>query len=139
MYHLLVSYTGWNTSQGSLSTNRVFEYTSDKAEEIFKPKGRLDISKISKIPAIFASETGGEGKQFAHIGVIDGVRIFGNDVRINYHFLEFVWVCNVLSSNLQGIFAIWRMQLQVNLTKKQKRLCLFLSLLTHPVLRGYNP
>ena len=86
MYHLLVSYSGWEISRDSLDSSRVFEYTSARLENIFKPQGVLDLSKISKLPALFASETGGKGIQIAKIGYIDNVEIINKEVQIQYHF-----------------------------------------------------
>jgi len=86
MYHLLVSYNGWEISRDTLDTSRAFEYTSARLENIFKPQGNLDLSKITRIPALFASESGGKGIQIARIGNIDSVEILSKEVQIQYHF-----------------------------------------------------
>jgi hypothetical protein len=85
MYHLLVSFTGWE-NRGSLAIDRVFEYTQDKLVNIFKPNGNLDQSKISQIPALFASEISGDGTQFARIGYIQKIENRNKEVYLDYHF-----------------------------------------------------
>jgi hypothetical protein len=84
MYHLLVSFTGWE-KRNSLTQDRVFEYTEASLINMFKPKGILDQSKISQIPAIFASETNGDGVQVARVGFINRVENRAKEVSLDFH------------------------------------------------------
>jgi hypothetical protein len=85
MYHLLVSFTGWE-SRDLLDSDRIFEFTQDGLKKTFKPNGVLDQSKISQIPALFVSEIRGEGSQFARVGYINRVEDRGKEMRLNYYF-----------------------------------------------------
>ena len=86
MFHLLVSYGGWADDNGSMSLGRCFEYTSDELEKMFKPKNQIDIQKIKELPALFLTETGGDGPQQARVGRITDARIDGRDIVIDYAF-----------------------------------------------------
>jgi hypothetical protein len=85
MYHLLVHFSGWKPDHGILTYDRVFENTDPKLVNAFKPSGRLDQSKIIRIPALLATETGGEGEQLVRVAYIDRVEE-GKDINIYYHF-----------------------------------------------------
>lgn len=84
MFHFIVKFNGWESNRDSLSSQRIFEYTNDNLNEAFKPNGSLDINKISSIPAIFASESGGRGEQVAKIGNIYRLSMNGTEVHIEY-------------------------------------------------------
>jgi hypothetical protein len=61
MYHILVKFDGWHQNRDSIDSDRVFEYTLDAIVKAYKPNDVLDQSKIFQIPALFASETHGDG------------------------------------------------------------------------------
>ena len=85
MYHLLIKYDGWpNSGSSSIGSDRVFNYTEEKLQAQYKSNGELDVGKISKDPAIFASEIGGRGEQFARIGYIQKASISGQEVHLHY-------------------------------------------------------
>jgi len=86
MYNLLISFAGWAPRRDSLSDDRIFEYTDDNLSNLFRPRGIIDQSKISNIPALFATEIGGNGDQFAHVGYINKVEIRANKAYIEYQF-----------------------------------------------------
>jgi len=85
MYHLLVSASGWE-SRDLLISGRIFEYTQDDLVKTFKPNGVLDQSKISKIPALFMTEIGLDGSQFARVGYINKVENRGRETRLDFYF-----------------------------------------------------
>lgn len=84
MYHLLVKYDGWKSPRDTLGAIRVFEFTRDDLIQKFMLSGNLDISEISRYPALFASESGGSGPQFAHVGCVKSVVSYSKDVQIEY-------------------------------------------------------
>lgn len=86
MYHLLVSYSGWPQSTSSIEASRVFEYTDESLSQFYKPAGNLDLAQISRIPALFASETNGVGEQLAQVGYINHVSTSGRDINLRYTF-----------------------------------------------------
>jgi hypothetical protein len=53
---------------------------------MFKPKGVLDQSKISQIPALFVNEIGLDGNQLARVGYINRVDNRGREMRLDYYF-----------------------------------------------------
>ena len=84
MFHLLVKFNGWEYSRDTLKNQRIFEYTDEVLAAQFKPNGSLDINQISQVPAIFASETGGNGEQIVKFGHIDRIIPNGAETRIEY-------------------------------------------------------
>ncbi len=86
MFHLLVKYDGWAPARDSLDKSRVFEYTDDHIAERFKPRGTLDSEQVSRVPALFASESGGSGSQVARVGYITRAILTGTKVTIEYSF-----------------------------------------------------
>jgi hypothetical protein len=85
MYHLLVSAVGWAPSRDVLSKDRIFEYTEEKLTDSFMPNGTLDEARVTRIPALFATETGGSGTQSARIGYITKIEAKRRDVSFEYH------------------------------------------------------
>ena len=61
MYYLLVKFDVWHQNRASIGNDRVFEYTLDAIFKAYKPNDVLDHLKIVQIPALFASETHGDG------------------------------------------------------------------------------
>lgn len=86
MFHLLVSYGGWADDSGSIALGRCFEYTSNDLEQMFRPNNQVDLQKIKEIPALFVSETGGDGPQQARVGKITNARVDGREIQIDYVF-----------------------------------------------------
>lgn len=84
MFHLLVKYHGWQPNHDTLDDNRIFEYTDKQIADEFKPNGKMELEKISSIPAIFVSETQGSGEQIARIGQIHNVETNKGEVAIHY-------------------------------------------------------
>lgn len=88
MFHLLVKYNGWAKSRDTIALERTFEYSDDAVSSEFKLKDKFQIEKISRIPALFISETHGSGSQIGHVGTIARVTISGKEVNLEYHFDE---------------------------------------------------
>lgn len=86
MFHLLVKFDGWASTRDTLGKDRVFEHTDDELARQFKPGGKLDNQQISRIPALFLAETGGNGSKLARVGYISRARLVGNEVNIEYSF-----------------------------------------------------
>lgn len=84
MYHLLVSYSGWQQGRDTILRSRVFEATDQLLIEKFEPNGQLDSALISKIPALFVSEIDGPGDQQAHVGTVFKAEISGKDLVLEY-------------------------------------------------------
>jgi hypothetical protein len=93
MYQLLMSGAGWPANRGTINGGRVFEYTDDDLEAQFKPDGTLSVDALTKIPALFATETGNRGSQIARAGSITRVRLVGTEYQFDY----------VLDPNIPGI------------------------------------
>ena len=84
MFHLLVSYAGWPEGAGSISTSRVYIKANEEPGKHFLKEGRLDISRLSKIPALLVTETGGDGPQFARVAYITAVAQGPRETSIQY-------------------------------------------------------
>jgi len=86
MFHLLVRSSGWAESRDSMSGDRIFEYIDKVLSEQFKPAGQLDAARVTKLPALFVSETGGRGDQRTRVGTITCARPSGRDVALEYTY-----------------------------------------------------
>jgi hypothetical protein len=79
MFHLLVSYAGWPDTGGSLPSGRVYVDAKNDVDAPFLKNGRLDISKVSRIPPVTATPASIANPDRS--GSIDGVafplRTFG--------------------------------------------------------------
>jgi len=84
MFHLLVSYLGWPDSCGSLSKSRVYIGEDDSIGSKFFSNGQLDVAKLKEYPALLATETGGDGPQFARVAHITDITIGHSEVSIQY-------------------------------------------------------
>lgn len=86
MFHLLMSAGGWKPNQDAIPVGRTLEYTADHLEAMYMPKRILDLTKITEIPAVFATETQLDGSQpFARVGTITRARLVGKDYLVDYH------------------------------------------------------
>ncbi len=101
MYHLLVSYDGWPQPTDSIDLSRVFEYTEDSLIKIFLSNNKFDIAKISRFPALFASEIGGVGEQIARVGYIN--HITTNGINLNLHYVFAPNIPPITNDNLKQL------------------------------------
>ncbi|MBI3188256.1 MAG: hypothetical protein HYZ31_10395 [Gammaproteobacteria bacterium] len=85
MFHLLVSYSGWPDGTGSIANSRIYIKDDQETGKLFlKKDGQLDFSKITTIPALLVTETGGNGPQFAHVAYITAVTQGPKETSIQY-------------------------------------------------------
>ena len=84
MFHLLVSYSGWPGTGGTLSRSRVYIKEDDPVGSKFYTNGQLDVAKLKEYPALLVAETGGDGPQFARVAHITNVTLGHSDVSIQY-------------------------------------------------------
>ncbi len=71
MFHLLVAYQGWPDGVGSIPTDRIYIKPDEVPGSAFLTDGKLDIAKVSNVPALLVTETGGSGPQFAKVAYIN--------------------------------------------------------------------
>jgi hypothetical protein len=88
MFHLLVKHNGWAEARDKIDQGRVFEFTSKAIIDQFQPGGVLNTDRITRLPALFVSETNGKGNQRARVGSISRAEIFTGDIKIEYSFYE---------------------------------------------------
>ena len=86
MYHLLVSYGGWPEGTSAIPVERIFENTDKDLVELYRPSGSLDIDRITRVPALFVTESGGTGEQLAHVGYINHISSGKRDIVLRYTF-----------------------------------------------------
>ena len=69
MFHLLVAFRGWPDSGGTLRTSRIYIKPNEEPGREFFTNGKLDISQVSRLPALLVTETGVDGPpaRVAHI------------------------------------------------------------------------
>lgn len=84
MFHLLVAYEGWPDGAGSIPSSRIYVSADEAPGSFFLKDGKLDITRISTIPALLVTETGGDGPQLAKIAYITGVTQGPRETAIRY-------------------------------------------------------
>jgi len=84
MFHLLVAYEGWPDGAGSIPSSRIYVSADEAPGSFFLKDGKLDITRISTIPALLVTETGGDGPQLAKIAYITGVTQGPRETAIQY-------------------------------------------------------
>lgn len=84
MFHLLVTFQGWPDGAGSIATGRIYIKPDEEPGSAFLKADKLDIAKVSRIPALLVSETGGPGPQLARIAYINNVVHGSRDTAIHY-------------------------------------------------------
>lgn len=85
MFNLLMSGGGWEPTHGSMSAGRTLEYTRDDIKALYMPEGMLDLTKITTIPTVFASETQGDNSQpLARVGMITRARLIRKEYELDY-------------------------------------------------------
>lgn len=70
--------------RGSISTDRIYIKPEEAPGNAFLSNGKLDIDKVSRVPALLVSETGGRGSQFARIAYITSLAQGPRDTSIQY-------------------------------------------------------
>jgi hypothetical protein len=84
MFNLLVSFSGWPEGAGSLATSRVYINADEEPGKHFIKNGKLDISQISRIPALLVTEIGGSGPQYARVAHITHITQGARETAIQY-------------------------------------------------------
>jgi hypothetical protein len=84
MFHLLVSYQGWPESGGTLSNSRIYIKPDEEPGREFFTNGKLDISRVSRLPALLVTETGGYRPQSAKVAHITRIVQSGSETAIQY-------------------------------------------------------
>lgn len=84
MFHLLVAFQGWPDFGGSLSNDRIYIRPNEEPGQSFYTNGRLDISQISRFPALLVTEPGGNGPQYAKVAHITKITEGQKDTAIQY-------------------------------------------------------
>lgn len=84
MFHLLVAYQGWPDGGGSIPTGRIYIKSDEAPGDAFLTDGKLDIAKVSRIPALLVTETGGNGPQFAKVAYINRLVQGHRDTTLQY-------------------------------------------------------
>nr|WP_241391423.1 hypothetical protein [Serratia proteamaculans]ULG18649.1 hypothetical protein Puna18p_00164 [Serratia proteamaculans] len=92
MFHLLVSYAGWDDghgwqdNSGSLDLGRsITNYQTDpQLVERFRPNGEFSLAEITQYPVLIMTELEGRGAPFARVGNITNVKKAGREAIITY-------------------------------------------------------
>ena len=82
MFNLIMRSVDWNSSQETMSIDRILEYTEDNISEKFKEDGKLRLDRLATLPCLFMRE--GMGDEMAHVGQINRVRLVGKEVLFEY-------------------------------------------------------
>jgi len=82
MFNLIVSSDLQNERQGSMSANRVFEYTEAYITNKFKPAGRLEIEAVCSLPTIFMDE--GISNEVVNIGWLSRIELRAGEYQLQY-------------------------------------------------------
>lgn len=86
MFHFLVKYNGWSKNGDSIGVDRVFEYTDEILRAEFKPNNKLATERMCKIPALFVTESNGDGEKMARVGSIYRISVSDRNMDVRYSF-----------------------------------------------------
>lgn len=120
MFHLLVAYQGWPESGGTLSNSRIYIKPDEEPGREFFTNGKLDISQVSRLPALLVTETGGYRPQSAKVAHITKIVQSGSETAIQYAIDSSI--PSISNKDLEGYSA----QLGINkytLTHTHWRIC----------------
>ena len=84
MYNLLVQFVPWEGGCGSVSLERMFEYTDEKLRKRFENGDSFRFDELTRLPCLFMEEGIREG--LARTGTIVRARRSGTDLVIDYSF-----------------------------------------------------
>lgn len=84
MFHLLVSYKGWEESADTIPTGRIYIEADERPGSEMMTAGKLDITKVSTIPALLVNETTGTGSQTARVAYINRLAQSARDTTVQY-------------------------------------------------------
>jgi len=84
MFHLLVSYSGWEEGADTIPTSRIYIKADERPGSEMMTAGMLDIAKVRTVPALLVSETTGRGSQTARVAYINRLAPNGRDTTIEY-------------------------------------------------------
>ncbi|MGV3628160.1 MAG: hypothetical protein ACO1PN_10790 [Betaproteobacteria bacterium] len=86
MFQLLVSYNGWDDSGDTIPTGRIYIKPGAHPDESVLTNGKLDISKVSRTPAVLMAEIDGPGPQIARLAYINHIAQGPRVTSIQYSF-----------------------------------------------------
>jgi len=84
MFHLLVSYNGWEDGGDTIPTGRIYIKPDERPGSLVLANGKLDVSKVNRIPAVLMTEIGGSGPQTARIVYINQIVDNGRQTSLQY-------------------------------------------------------
>ena len=82
MFNLIVASGPDSSRRGTISAERVFEYTDDPVVDRFKPGGRIDVSAVLSLPALYMEE--GVGDEAARVVTLTRLEKHGGEYRFRY-------------------------------------------------------
>jgi hypothetical protein len=86
LFHLLVSYDGWEDSGGTIPTGRIYIKPGVHTDELVLTDGVLDVSKVNRVPAVLMAEIDGRGSQIARLAYINHIAQGPRETSIQYSF-----------------------------------------------------
>lgn len=93
MFNLIVSDGLEGERRGSISANRVFEYTEPLIAARFKPAGGLDVAGAMSLPTVFMRE--GTGNEVVYIGWLSRIELRSGEYLFHYsHDRDFPCLTN---------------------------------------------
>ena len=86
MFQLLVSYNGWEDSGDTIPTGRIYIRPGVNPDEMVLTDGKLDVSKVNRVPAVLMAEIDGRGPQTARLAYIHHIAHGPRETSIQYSF-----------------------------------------------------
>ena len=96
---MLVSYDGWEEGADTIATGRIYIKADERPGSEMLTAGKLDIAKVSTVPALLVSETTGTGSQTARIAYINRLAQNARDTTV--HYLVDTTIPGVANSDLE--------------------------------------
>ena len=86
MFQLLVSYNGWEEGGDTILTSRIYIKPGVNPDQMVMTDGKLDLSKVSRVPAVLMAEIEGPGPQIARLAYINQLALGPRETAIQYSF-----------------------------------------------------
>ena len=82
MFNLIVRSGDWDNGRETMPVGRMFEYTDEHIEAMFRQDANLLLDRLAALPCLFMNE--GVDEQLAHIGQINKIRLVGGELAFEY-------------------------------------------------------
>jgi hypothetical protein len=82
MFNLIVRSGDWDNGRETMPVGRMFEYTDEHIEAMFRQDANLLLDRVAALPCLFMNE--GVDEQLAYVGQINKIHMVGGELAFEY-------------------------------------------------------